>query len=51
MKNNKIKAVAKLSVNPSFNFDFIDEKIYNKSSVIDNIIAEINNETHLQPLS
>ena len=40
MRNN-IKVQAMLSVNPSFNMDFINEGIFNKPIFLQNIMTEM----------
>ena len=40
MRNNtKVQAI--LSINPSFNMDFVNERIYNKPFFMDNIMTEM----------
>ena len=40
MRNNtKVQAI--LSINPSFNMDFVNERIYNKPFYMDNIMTEM----------
>ena len=41
--NNKVKAV--LSVNPSFNMEFINDRIYHKQFLMDNIMTEMKIDT------
>ena len=41
--NTKVKAV--LSVNPSFNMEFINDRIYHKPCLMDNIMTEMKIDT------
>lgn len=44
MRVNNLRSQALLSVNPSFNMNFIDEQVFTRSYMVENLLTEIKNE-------